>query len=211
MNVQEQLTAPAALVFETFRPGALAAAAAPPIPWLWHGFLAPGKVTALTSQSKSGKTTLASLLLVRLQAGGELAGLAVAPGRALVVSEEAKDDWDARCRRLGIDKNHQFVCRPFKSKRPTPAQWFSLISHLDSVHRQEGPGGARSHHDRPASDAAARRRGKLPRAPARLPVAAAGTGESRPGGLAHPSHEQRHTPRRPGRARQAPWAASSTS
>jgi len=29
------------------------------INWLWHGFLAPGLTTLLTSQSKSGKTTLA--------------------------------------------------------------------------------------------------------------------------------------------------------
>jgi AAA domain len=97
----------------------------------------PGKVTALTSQTKSGKTTLASLLFVRLQAGGQLAGLAVAPGRSLVVSEESKLDWDARCRHLGLTQNIQFVCRPFKGARPTTAQWSSLIAHVESVHRRE--------------------------------------------------------------------------
>ncbi len=138
MNAQTQPTLESAPVFETLRPHELAAAASAGVPWLWHGFLAPGKVTALTSQSKSGKTTLASLLFVRLQPGGQLAGLAVAPGRSLVVSEESKDDWDARCQRLGITQNIQFICRPFKGARPTPPQWFSLLHHLENVHRQEG-------------------------------------------------------------------------
>ena len=48
-------------------------------PWLWQGYLGPGLVTLLTSQWKSGKTTLVSVLLAHLQQGGLLAGLAVAP------------------------------------------------------------------------------------------------------------------------------------
>jgi AAA domain len=54
--------------------------------WLWHGYLGPGKITLLTSQWKSGKTTLVSLLLARLPQGGQLAGLAVAPAKAFVIS-----------------------------------------------------------------------------------------------------------------------------
>src|SRR5262245_61260195 len=49
------------------------------LPWLWEGFLALGYVTLLTSQWKSGKTTLMSILLARLRTGGELAGLRVRP------------------------------------------------------------------------------------------------------------------------------------
>ena len=41
--------------------------------WLWRGYLAPGNVTLLTSQWKSGKTTLLSVLLARRVAGGTLA------------------------------------------------------------------------------------------------------------------------------------------
>src|SRR5262249_7988108 len=55
--------------------------------WLWQGYLGPGKVTLLTSQWKSGKTTLVSLLLARLQQGGQLLGLPVAAGKAFVISE----------------------------------------------------------------------------------------------------------------------------
>jgi AAA domain-containing protein len=38
-----------------------------PPTWLWPGYLGAGRVTLLTSQWKSGKTTLVSLLLARLQ------------------------------------------------------------------------------------------------------------------------------------------------
>ena len=33
------------------------------VTWLWHGYLAAGQVTLLTSQWKAGKTTLLSVLL----------------------------------------------------------------------------------------------------------------------------------------------------
>ena len=48
------------------------------ITWLWQGLIARGKITLLTSQWKSGKTTLVSVLLSKLQTGGELAGLTLA-------------------------------------------------------------------------------------------------------------------------------------
>jgi hypothetical protein len=38
-----------------------------PPSWLWHGCVGPGKVTLLSCQWKSGKTTLVSLLLARMQ------------------------------------------------------------------------------------------------------------------------------------------------
>src|SRR5262249_44299884 len=59
-----------------------------PVDWLWHGFVAGGNVTLLTSQWKAGKTTLLSLLLSRRKQGGQLAGLPVKPGKTVVVSEE---------------------------------------------------------------------------------------------------------------------------
>jgi len=43
---------------------------AAPIPWLWHGYLAPGNLTLLTSQWKTGQTTLVAALLARLAAAG---------------------------------------------------------------------------------------------------------------------------------------------
>src|SRR4051812_30907881 len=65
----------AAFLKQVLRPG-LRTAAEPPTRWLWHGYLAAGKLTLLTSQWKSGKTTLLAVLLARLAEGGNLAGLA---------------------------------------------------------------------------------------------------------------------------------------
>jgi hypothetical protein len=63
--------------------------------WLWHGYLATGKITLLTSQWKSGKTTLIAIILARMAQGGQLADLAVAPARAVVISEEGPDNWES--------------------------------------------------------------------------------------------------------------------
>src|SRR5262249_24185975 len=115
----------------------LAGAGEPRLPWLWEGYLAPGKVTALISPPKSGKTTLLSHLLARLASGGLLAGRAVAPGRGLGVSAGSAADWDARRRRLGLGQNVQFLCRPFGGARPTEAQWLALVAGLEALHRQE--------------------------------------------------------------------------
>jgi hypothetical protein len=94
--------------------------------WLWHGYLGPGKVTLLTSQWKSGKTTLVSLLLARMQQGGQLAGLPVAPGKAFVISEESESDWRPRFAQLGIRDNVDLLCRPFRAQ-PGMEQWLALI------------------------------------------------------------------------------------
>jgi hypothetical protein len=125
------------LTLQPLRPGELAGAGGPRPSWLWDGYLAPGKVTALISPPKSGKTTLLCHLLARLAGGGLLAGRAVAPGRALVVSEESASDWDARCRQLALGNNVQFLCRPFRGARPSEAQWFALVAGLEALHRRE--------------------------------------------------------------------------
>jgi hypothetical protein len=51
--------------------------------WLWHGYLGARLITAFVSRGKSGKTTLASVLLSMLKRGGQLGGLAVAAGKAV--------------------------------------------------------------------------------------------------------------------------------
>ena len=91
MKAETQLDFPV----QPLRPGQLADPAQPHLSWLWHGFLARGRVTALVGSSKSGKTTLASLLLARCGQGGQLAGLPVAPTRAFVVSEEPESQYQA--------------------------------------------------------------------------------------------------------------------
>jgi KaiC/GvpD/RAD55 family RecA-like ATPase len=74
MSVQTQVSLIPWLTILPLRPADLATAAPGIVPWLWHGYLAQGKVTALVSQSKSGKTTLVAHLLARMAQGGQLAG-----------------------------------------------------------------------------------------------------------------------------------------
>jgi hypothetical protein len=110
----------------------LSAAPAAIAPWLWDGYLAFGKVTLLTSLWKMGKTTLLSVLLAKLKAGGELAGRPVRAGRAVVVTEESPDYWTERGDRLALDPDLGFYCQPFRAK-PTPAEWDDLMGDTESL------------------------------------------------------------------------------
>ncbi len=105
--------------------------------WLWDGYLAAGNITLLTSQWKSGKTTLLSVLLARRESGGQLGGLDVRPGRTAVVSEEPALLWNERRQRLGFGPSAAFLCRPFLGK-PTVAQWSALIERLADLHAGRG-------------------------------------------------------------------------
>src|SRR5262249_58805029 len=73
-------------VFTTLWHDDLSRAADAALSWLWRGYLAPGNVTLLTGQWKCGKTTLLAALLSRLGTGGELAGLPLAAGKAVLVT-----------------------------------------------------------------------------------------------------------------------------
>lgn len=98
--------------------------------WLWHGYLARGMISLLTSRAKAGKTTLLSLLLKRLETGGTLAGLPVRPARAFIASEEDRQHWRPRHVRLHFGDGLCFTHRPFGGRQPTPAEWDILIDHM---------------------------------------------------------------------------------
>lgn len=104
--------------------------------WLWHGYLAAGRVTLLTSLWKSGKTTLVSVLLARMQAGGMLAGRAVAAGRAVVLSEEDVSMWRERGRRIAFGPQVSWYCRPFLGK-PRLEDWQGLLEQIGCQHERE--------------------------------------------------------------------------
>jgi AAA domain len=105
--------------------------------WLWHGYLASANVTLLTSQWKTGKTTLLSLLLDRMKAGGEVAGLPVKAGKAAIVSEEAPAIWLERSRRHDFAGHVCWLCRPFTAK-PSLSQWLALLDQLLALHERFG-------------------------------------------------------------------------
>jgi hypothetical protein len=114
--------------------------------WLWQGHLLPGAVTLLTSLWKSGKTTLLSVLLSRLKTGGELAGLPVRAGRAVVVSGESPELWWERGRTLALDGHVQWLCRPYQGRlraysryAATPPSWVIEWSADGTDYRGLGP------------------------------------------------------------------------
>jgi hypothetical protein len=105
--------------------------------WLWTGFLAAGELTLLTSQWKTGKTTLLSVLLGRLKSGGRLLGMPVAPSPAIVVSEEPVLLWRQRQQRLDFGRQLRLISQPFVTK-PSVAQWHSLVDRLLVLHARYG-------------------------------------------------------------------------
>jgi hypothetical protein len=115
----------------------VAAEPEPPVDWLWHGFLAGGNVTLLTSMWKAGKTTLVALLLARRKTGGTLAGLAVKPGKSVIVSEETRAVWSERFRRFDFGGQVCLLSQPFKSI-PRPQEWRALIDRLLELREAHG-------------------------------------------------------------------------
>ncbi len=113
------------------------------VDWLWQGLVAAGNITLLTSMWKAGKTTLLSLLLSRRKpalpgaAPAMLAGLAVKPGKSIVVTEESSVLWAERARRLDLGGQVIFISRPFAG-RPSPEQWQELIGRLLQRRQEHG-------------------------------------------------------------------------
>jgi AAA domain len=93
------------------------AMAAQPLDWLWHGFVAPGNLTPLTSQWKAGKTSCCRCFCPGAKRG-QLAGLAVKPGKSVVVSEEPLDLWADRARCASVVKTHWIVLLLLVAARP---------------------------------------------------------------------------------------------
>ncbi|MFL5330098.1 MAG: AAA family ATPase [Gemmataceae bacterium] len=97
--------------------------------WLWQGYIAFGSITLCTSRWKSGKTTLLSVLLARMGAGGTLAGSPVAAAHAVVVSEEGPQIWVARDQSLGIGNHVRWFCQPFLHV-PKRHEWIDLLNEV---------------------------------------------------------------------------------
>lgn len=104
----------------------LADPASEPCDWLWNGFLRPGDITLLTSQWKTGKTTLLAGLLGSLGTGAPFLDRAVRPGRAWIVSEESRSQWAERIRLMPLGPHVALLARPFLG-RPTLDEWNLLI------------------------------------------------------------------------------------
>src|SRR5262245_387178 len=108
-----------------------------PVDWVWQGLIAPANLTLLTGQWKAGTTTLLSILLGLRVAGGQLGGLAVKPGKTLVVTEEPQALWATRVSKHQFGANVSFLFRPFKTI-PTEQEWLGLLERVLEVRRRHG-------------------------------------------------------------------------
>ncbi len=108
-----------------------------PADWLWDGFVARGNLTLLTSQWKAGKTTLLSMLLSRRKTGGNLANLAVQPGKSVIVSEESTALWADRARRFDFGGHVCIFPQPFETI-PSAEQWQALLDRILALKEQHG-------------------------------------------------------------------------
>ncbi len=100
--------------------------------WIWDGYLARGNITLLTSQWKSGKTTLLAGLLRSFECGGAFLGRPCVAASAVIVSEESAALWAERTRCIPIESHARLVSRPFVG-RPTPEQWNELICRAEAL------------------------------------------------------------------------------
>jgi hypothetical protein len=103
--------------------------------WLLHGYVARQSITLLTSLWKAGKSTWLANLVKAMSQGETLAGLSVAAGNVLVVSEESAALWAGRRDKLGISDHALFYLRPFLG-RPDMPRWEGFIEHLARLVRQ---------------------------------------------------------------------------
>jgi len=113
--------------FIPLTPDDLAPAADAETDWLWHGYLARGYITLLTSLWKAGKTTLLSGLLGRLATDGPFLDRPCRAAKAAVVSEESRQMWATRLKALPIGPHARVSPRPFLG-RPTPDAWDQLVA-----------------------------------------------------------------------------------
>ncbi|MCP4592834.1 MAG: AAA family ATPase [bacterium] len=102
-----------------------------PVPWIWEPFIARASITLLVALWKVGKTTLLSWMLRGLCHGGDIGG-AIAPGRAIIVSEEGADLWRSRREEAGLTDAVSLIIRPFKT-RPTMSEWVTFLDHLAEI------------------------------------------------------------------------------
>jgi hypothetical protein len=105
--------------------------------WIWEGMIAQRNLTLLTSQWKAGKTTLLSVLLGLRVAGGALGGLAVRPGKTLVVTEEPLSLWAQRARQHQFAGRVCFIAQPFRTI-PTEQEWQDLLHRALAINARHG-------------------------------------------------------------------------
>src|SRR5439155_19512298 len=86
-----------------------------PAAWIWHGLIAPGRITLVTGPARVGKTRFLGTLLGHRHLGNSLLGLPVQPGKTFLVTDENIGLWRWRFRMGMIDVSDtvRCCCLPF--------------------------------------------------------------------------------------------------
>lgn len=105
---------------------------APPIDWLWDGYIARGRITEFLGLWKSGKTTLVAHLLKGMAHGGEMAGKSVSKAKVLIISEEDSSEWKERKDEYGLGEDIDLICIPFKTK-PSRKEWEAFTLYISKL------------------------------------------------------------------------------
>jgi hypothetical protein len=108
-----------------------------PREWLWHGFLAPGKATLLTSYPFAGKRTLLSILLAHRNSGAPLLDRLVTPGKTVIATELDAFAWRRRIEKLSLGRSVCFLFNPFAGPA-TAAMYDELVATLLNLRRMHG-------------------------------------------------------------------------
>jgi hypothetical protein len=108
-----------------------------PADWLFGAFVARRNVSLLTSLWKAGKTTLLALVLAKRKTGGTLAGVPVAAGKTIVLSEEPPAFWTERARRYDFGGNLCLLPQPFNHV-PNQTEWLDLLGHVGRLRDETG-------------------------------------------------------------------------
>lgn len=101
--------------------------------WLWEGYVGRSNITPFTSLWKSGKTTLITGLLQKMETGGEFLGRPCRAAKPLIVSEESTGVWARRLKLLPVGPHVQLMAQPFL-RRPNVGQWERLVEQAGERH-----------------------------------------------------------------------------
>jgi len=96
---------------------------------IWNQIMYASDISLLTSQWKTGKTTLLAGLLQAFDEGKPFLGRDTRPTKTWIVSEESPIHWAERMKLMPVGPHAKLLARPFAA-RPTFAEWTGLIDRV---------------------------------------------------------------------------------
>src|SRR5438046_1555235 len=85
-----------------------------PAVWIWHGLLAPGRMTLLTGEHHVGKSRFVRALLGHRRSGQPFLGPSMTAGTTMVASTEPAPLWHWRLKNAPLGGSAMFLLEPFR-------------------------------------------------------------------------------------------------